>query len=201
MEVVLIFGGLMFSQLHKNFISFFVLVVLFGGLATAQDAGQANAPFNPPTKAITSYLVFGPRVGLGGVYQDQAEFSKKIEDIFQGGPYYPYYSVFGFNFEWRYLLGQSSDHFALQVLITAMGIEQSILLPSAALLMGYRHHSGLEFGAGPLANLGGMGVVLAVGYTFVANGVYIPFDIAFQIPNYNFKPAVTILTGFNFSIE
>jgi hypothetical protein len=186
-----------------GFLFVFAVFCLWAGgyLFAEQESQQAEGRFSPQPKPITSYVVFGPRLGFGGVFQDQAEFSKKIENIYQGGPYYPYYSVFGFNIEWRYLLGQSSDHFALQVLLTAMGVEQSILLPSAALLMGYRHHSGLEFGAGPLVNLGGMGVVVAVGYTLVTNGVYIPFDVAFQIPNYNFKPALTIMSGFNFSIE
>lgn len=185
----------------KSILVFFCLFTLVSGLAMAQESDQVDSRFSPQPKPVTSYLVFGPRAGIGGIYQDQADFSQEMEDIFQGGPYYPYYSVFGFNFEWRYLLGQSSDHFALQVLLSAMGIEQSIFLPSAALCLGYRHHSGFEFGAGPLVNLGGMGVVVAAGYTFVTNGVYIPFDIAFQIPNYNFKPALTILSGFNFSVE
>lgn len=185
----------------KKMLVLLVVALTLGGIVLAQDAESSEGRFGPQTKPVTSYLVFGPRIGFGAVYQDQAEFSQKIESMFMGGPYYPYFSVFGFNFEWRYLLGQSSDHFALQVLLTAMGIEQSIFLPGAALCMGYRHHSGLEFGAGPLVNLGGLGVVIAVGYTFVTNGIYIPFDIAFQIPNYNFRPAVTFLTGFNFSVE
>ncbi len=185
----------------QKIVLLFFLLVIAGTFARAQQNEQPAGRFNPQSKPVSSYLVFGPRIGTGAVYQDQTDFSKKLEGVFGGGPYYPYYSVFGFNFEWRYLLGESSDHFALQVLLTAMGIEQSIFLPGAALCMGYRHHSGLEFGVGPVVNLGGMGVVVAVGYTYAVNGVYIPVDIAFQIPNYNFKPALTIMTGFNFSVE
>jgi hypothetical protein len=32
------------------------------------------------------------------------------------------------------------------------GIEQSLAIPAGALMMGYRHHQGFEFGVGPVYN-------------------------------------------------
>jgi len=179
----------------------FVGLIFIGLFSSLLFAEEGDGKFAPSKKEVPAYVVFGPRLGAGMVFQSQEEFSEEMRNLFSGGPYYPYYSVFGFNLEWRYLLGESSDHFALQLLLMGMGVEQSIFIPVGALMMGYRHHSGFEFGAGPLANVSGIGVVIAMGYTYVRNGVYIPFNIAFQIPNYRFKPAITVLGGFNFRIE
>jgi hypothetical protein len=170
------------------------VVFFLAALAIAIVPALAQAEDAPPEVVF----VFGPRVGAGMSFQDQASFSTGVSDIFGGGPYYPYYSLFGFNLEYRVLLGDSRDHFAIQMLLAGFGLEQSVFIPSGALLMGYRSWTGIEVGIGPVVNPSGIGVIVAVGYTFSFNGVYVPFDVSFQIPNARLSPAIIISTGFNF---
>ncbi len=182
-------------------IAFMILAALS---AWGQEApAEAEAPNVDPTP--TQAFVFGPRVGFGWSMVTSEAFTAGVQEALpfasSDDVYYPYYSIFGFNAEYRVLLGQSRDHFAIQGLAFLFGIEQSLFLPAGALLLGYRNHSGFEFGVGPIFNIAGIGVIAAVGFTFSVGGVNIPIDVSYQIPNNNISGALAITTGFNFTVD
>jgi hypothetical protein len=173
-----------------------VALILLAFSAWSQDDAQPQVDPTP-----TQVFVFGPRVGFGWSMTTPELFTAGIQDLFGTGPFYPYYSIFGLNLEYRILLGQSRDHFAIQSLVFLFGVEQSLFLPAGAVLLGYRHHTGFEFGVGPVLNPSGLGVIAALGFTLSAGGVNIPFDVSYQIPNNNLFGALAISTGFNFNYD
>jgi hypothetical protein len=164
-------------------------------------AQSASDEEDPPRMVV----VFGPRLGAAYSLVDPAEYSAQVNELLgttaDPGNYYPITSIFGINVEYRILLGDSKDHFAFQGLFVVNGMEQSVFLPAMSIMIGYRHHSGFEMGAGPIASLAGFGVLGAIGYTFSFNGVYVPVDVSFQIPNNSMYGCVTLTTGFNFMTD
>ncbi len=141
--------------------------------------------------------VFGPRIGVSYNFTSSADFTEIINESFEG-EYIPFYTLFGAILEQRILLGETQSHFAIQELVLIGGLEQSIVIPIAALMIGFRGASGFEFGVGPIVSLTGIGVICAVGWTFSYKGVFVPVDLHFVLPNQS-KPAVLgITTGFNF---
>jgi hypothetical protein len=146
-------------------------------------------------------LVLGPRIGCTYVIQSPEEFTSSLRELYATGDYVPVLTVFGITLEQRILLGQTKSHFAFQGIVLVLGLEQGIAIPEAALLIGYRDFSGLEFGIGPLVQLSGISVLVAVGWTFSYHGVYVPVDISFTIPNSSRPPAIALTTGFNFMIN
>jgi hypothetical protein len=145
-------------------------------------------------------LVFGPRLGFSGFYPP-ADFSSRVSSIYPARDYTPVVSLFGFNVEQRLLLGDTKSHFAFQEVVLVGGLEQGIALPEGALLIGYRDYSGFEFGAGPILHLGGVGVVVAIGYTISFKGMYVPLDLSLIIPNKEQSASIGFTTGFNFQIS
>jgi len=155
-------------------------------------------------------LVFGPRVGGMYIFGDWATFDSSMQDLFPDPDrsYYPFMTHFGVNFEQRIRLGGTQSHFAFQEVFTVGGLDQNVVVPSLNTLIGFRSHTGLEFGLGPnmaiTNNDGAVGfavsVVYAVGWTFSFNGVYVPVDVAVVPTPKDGRPRVTILTGFNFEI-
>jgi len=105
--------------------------------------------------------------------------------------------------EQRILLGETKSHFVFQEVFSAAGLEQSILIPSFSLLIGYRDFSGFELGAGPCVSVSGVGVVVAIGWTFSFKGVYVPLDVNWVLPsrNDNSMDTVSLTTGFNFQVR
>jgi len=144
-------------------------------------------------------LVFGPRLGFSGFWPPE-KFTSSVSSLYSGD-YVPVVSLFGITLEQRLLLGQTKSHFAFQEVVLVGGLEQGIALPEGAFLIGYRDYSGFEFGAGPILHLGGVGVVVAIGYTLSFKGMFVPIDLSFIIPN-NAQPAsIGFTTGFNFQIS
>jgi hypothetical protein len=143
-------------------------------------------------------IVVGPRVGVGYMMDTPEHFTQSLREMFPTGDYYPVLTLFGITLEQRIVLGQTRSHFAFQELVLIAGLEQGIALPEAAVLIGYRDYSGLEFGIGPIVHLSGFGVVAALGWTFAYRGVYVPVDISFTIPTGDRPGVVSLTTGFNF---
>jgi len=144
-------------------------------------------------------LVFGPRLGFSGFWPPE-KFTSGVKSLYKGD-YFPVVSLFGITVEQRLLLGQTKSHFAFQEIVLVGGLEQGIALPEGAFLIGYRDYSGFEFGAGPILHLGGIGVVVAIGYTFSFRGMYVPIDFSFIIPNKEQPASIGFTTGFNFQIS
>ncbi len=146
-------------------------------------------------------FVFGPRVGVSWRFMSGADFTNEVQLIFPEGNYFPVFSLFGALAEQRFLLGETESHFVIQEVLLIAALEQSIALPTGVVLIGYRSSSGFEFGVGPTVSFSGMGVVLAVGYTFSYRGVYIPVDLSWIIPNQSTLGGVALTTGFNFRLD
>lgn len=146
-------------------------------------------------------MVFGPRVGVAYAAMSDKEFTEQVNRIFPGGNYSPLQTVFGVNFEQRILLGTTRNQFAFQENLYITGLEQSLFIPSASFLIGYRDSSGFEFGFGPILSINGVSVLGGVGYTFRFSGIYIPVDLSARIPSTKNPPVFSLTTGFNFIFE
>ncbi len=59
------------------------------------------------------------------------------------------------------------------------GMERGLFLPSVSSLFGMRAKSGFEGALGPNLSLTGVGMVLAVGYTFTSGTLNIPVNLSF----------------------
>ena len=146
-------------------------------------------------------LVFGPRIGGSYVLDTPEKFTADVNSLYPGGSYFPAMTLLGVTIEQRILLGQTKSHFAFQEVLLIGGLEQGVALPEGALLIGYRDYSGLEFGIGPILHLKGVSVVVAFGWTFSHQGVYVPVDISVIIPSKDRPASIAITTGFNFQVS
>ena len=72
----------------------FIMLMALTLVVAAQETGNFGTDAPPPT----SYVVFGPRVGVCGIFQDPLEFSTTMASYFGEGTYHPVLSIFGFNF-------------------------------------------------------------------------------------------------------
>jgi hypothetical protein len=169
------------------------LAAAFAAIGVPSFAQDEEGPSN-------FQLVLGPRIGCTFVIQSPEDFTSSLRELYATGDYFPVLSVFGVTLEQRILLGHTKSHFAFQGLVLVLGLEQGIAIPEAALLIGYRDFSGLEFGVGPLVQMSGVSVLAAVGWTFAVRGVYVPVDLSVIIPNSSRPPAIGLTTGFNFNI-
>jgi hypothetical protein len=88
------------------------------------------------------------------------------------------------------------------------GLDQNIVFPFFSFLMGYRSHTGLEFGLGPNMRMSrsadGIGITLSVvyaaGWTFSIQNVFVPVNITLVPTPSDGHPRITFLTGFNFKL-
>ncbi len=169
-----------------------VIIVLFLVTSLSTIYLFSEEYYEPEFKTI-----FGPRIGVSYNFTSSEDFTQMVNESFEG-EFIPVYTLFGAILEQRILLGETQSHFAIQEMVLVGGLEQSIAIPIAALMIGYRGSSGFEFGVGPIASLTGIGVICAVGWTFSYRGVFVPVDLHIVLPNQS-KPAVLgITTGFNF---
>ena len=152
-------------------------------------------------------LVLGPRVGANYFITSSEDFTDRVNDLgcFPESDYIPVMSLFGISLEQRILLGGTRSHFAFQEVLVVNGLEQSIALPSASFLVGYRDWRGPEFGVGPNVSPhkdgATIGVIVAAGYTFSKRGVFVPVDLSVILPNARRPPSVAVTTGFNFIVR
>jgi hypothetical protein len=146
-------------------------------------------------------FVVGPRLGVAYYITTVEEFSGVVAELYPEGEYFPVYTMFGITLEQRIRLGNTRSHFAFQELVLVGGLEQSVALPMAALLIGYRDWSGFEAGMGPMLNLTGVGVVVAVGWTLSFNGVFVPLDLSLVLPSSRRAAGLGFTTGFNFKVR
>lgn len=173
----------------RKFMVIAVAVVLLSASAFADDL-EGPAAFS---------FIFGPRLGFSGFWPPDG-FTSNVNELYPGD-FVPIISLFGISIEQRLLLGETKSHFAFQEVVLVGGLEQGIALPEGAVLIGYRDYSGFEFGAGPILHLGGVGVVVALGYTLSFKGMYVPFDLSLIIPSKDKPASIGFTTGFNFQIS
>jgi len=172
----------------RNSLRVMVALLLVGaGVSFADEEGPAGFLF-----------VVGPRLGVSYTVTTSEGFTDAVNELFPSGTYVPVNTLFGVMAEQRILLGETRSHFAFQEVILVAGLEQSIALPAASLMIGYRDYSGFEIGAGPNLSLRGLGVVVAIGWTINARGVYIPIDVSCVLPSQQNAARIALTTGFNF---
>jgi len=152
-------------------------------------------------------FVIGPRIGMTYMFIDRNEFDEALKENYpfsldMDKNYMPLTTLFALNLEQRILLGRSKNHFCFQEIIGISGVEQALIIPTAAIFLAYRADFGLEVGVGPLWTMaGGLSVAYAVGWTFSFDDVYVPLDVVF-VPDFNENHhRLTISTGFNFDIR
>ena len=156
-------------------------------------------------------FVFGPRVGATYIFVDDwTSYDNTIQKAFPDNArtYFPVITQFGLNIEQRIRLGTTKSHFAFQEVLLVGGIDQNVVIPSLSTLIGFRSQAGLEIGIGPNFAMSvkdgnpvlGMSVVIAAGWTFSFEGVYVPVNIAIVPTPRDGSPRLTIVTGFNFDL-
>ncbi len=160
----------------------------------------ANAVAVPLMEQID--FMFGPRVGVSVITIDKADFTALMrENDFLASAernYMPVLTSFGISLEQRVNLGTTDHHFAVQEIITLAGLDQSLILPNAAALIGFRGGFGLELGLGPIVSVQGFAVAYALGWNFKFSGVNLPVDLVF-IPDWDKnRHNISLYTGFNF---
>lgn len=168
-----------------------ILILFSGGLFPVLASDVPNLAF-----------IAGPRVGVSySIVEDSTAYYQPLIDTFGVTSFSAINSLFAVNLEQRIRLGESSGHFAIQGVVSAGGLEQSVFIPSAALLLGYRDQSGFELGVGPFVSLAGFSVMAALGWTFDLGGVYVPLDISVVLPNSKSATTIALTTGFNFVLS
>ena len=186
----------------KSFKMILVLAITLIATVSMSAAAESGSRFQ---------FVFGPRVGATYVFVEKWDtYDEKMQIPFPDPEreYYPVITQFGVNLEQRIRLGGTQSHFAFQEVLLVGGIDQNTPLPSLSLLIGFRSHAGLEIGLGPNLSMSvkndvpvvGMSVVIAGGWTFSFNDVYVPVNIAVVPTPRDSSPRLTILTGFNFRV-
>jgi hypothetical protein len=181
-----------------------VSLVLFGAVwISALPAEQEKD--SPP------WLWLGPRIGITGVISKTSEFDENIQEFFpKSRQYFPVYSEIGVAVEQRIRIGESGYQLFMQERVLAGGLDQTVVLPSLSLLLGFSFPFALEIAVGPDFSLesksGGAVISPAMAYSvgwcfFTDEGAKIPVVLsAVPIPPEG-KPRFSILTGLDFSLK
>jgi hypothetical protein len=161
-------------------------------------------------KESPPWLWIGPRIGLTGVISTPADFDAIIQDYQpKSRQYFPVYSEIGLAVEQSISLGQKGHQLFVHERFLIGGLDQTMVLPSISLLLGYRAPAGLQIGIGPdfsYESSGGSAVlapamVYTLGWSFTVDGKRIPLVLsALPIPPEG-KPRFSLLTGLDFGID
>jgi hypothetical protein len=157
-----------------------------------------------------SWLWLGPRIGVTVVISKTSEFDDIIQQFYsKSRQYFPLYSEIGLAVEQRVRIGGSGYQLFLQERILAGGLDQTVVLPSLSLLLGFSTPFGLEIGLGPDFSLesksSGAVISPAMAYTLgwsflISDGIKIPVVLsAVPIPPEG-KPRLSLLTGLDFGL-
>ena len=109
----------------------------------------------------------GPRLGF--TYITPGEIEKEIDGSV--------ITQYGWQFETRFVSGEELAGLVEWVLL-AGGLEKGYALPSITSIIGLRTKSGFEIGAGPNLSLTGVGLVVAVGYSFSVGDLNLPLNLS-----------------------
>ena len=157
------------------------------------------------------WLWLGPRIGVTGVVSKTSEFDDTIQQFFpKSRQYFPVYSEIGMAVAQRIRIGGGGYQLFLQERILVGGLDQTVVLPSLSLLLGFSTPFGLEIGLGPDFSLESKSdetviapaMVYTLGWSFfTAEGVKIPVVFsAVPIPPEG-KPRLSVLTGLDFGLR
>jgi hypothetical protein len=159
-----------------------LLVLLAAPVALAQPDSSAVVSTEP-------LQLSGPRVGVTYVTGDLAD---RLDEDFGAAPVI---TQFGWQFETRLFATDTGLSGVTEFVPLIGGLEQSLFLPSFSFLVGLRTASGVEFGLGPNASLGGTAYVVAVGVTQRYGGLNIPVNLSAVLSGEGVR--MSLLVGFN----
>ena len=124
----------------------------------------------------------GPRIGATVITTGSA--SDLIQNrLFPGDPGWGNSSEalitqYGWQLETKFMESDEISGLVEWVFLVG-GMERGLFLPSVSSLFGMRAKSGFEGALGPNLSLTGVGMVLAVGYTFTSGTLNIPVNLSF----------------------
>jgi hypothetical protein len=186
----------------KRMIQQIVLIVFL--LAASITILPAEEQGSPP------WLWIGPRIGITGVTSSPADFDAIIQDYLpKPRQYFPLYSEIGLAVEQSISLGQKGHQLFLRERFLVGGLDQTMVLPSISLLLGFRAAFGLQIGIGPDFSYESTGgdtilapaMVYTLGWSFKVDGKRIPLVLsAIPIPPEG-KPRFSLLTGMDFGLN
>ena len=144
----------------------------------------------------------GPRVGAEYYAQSVDAFSELAQRAagLPVGSFTPFISTFAIAVEQRIPLGSSGGALVVREVIDLGGMEQSVLLPSGRLSLGFRHRAGWEVGLGPVVGRLSLGVVMEAGYRFDLDGAGVPVTASVILPNRVAPMRIGISAGFDFAL-
>ena len=126
----------------------------------------------------------GPRIG-GTIVTSGASAEFIQNSLFPGddgwdpnGSSTAVVSQYGWQLETRFIDGDEISGLVEWVFLVG-GMERGLFLPSVSSLFGMRSKGGFEGALGPNLSLSGIGMVLAVGYTFQTETLNIPINLSF----------------------
>jgi len=156
------------------------------------------------------WLWVGPRIGITGVVSKPADFDTNIQQFFpKSRQYFPLFSEIGVAVEQRIQIGDSGYELFLQERILVGGLDQTVVLPSISVLLGFSTSFGLDVGLGPDFSLESKsdGAALApamvyiLGWSFTLDGKKIPLLLSsVPIPPEG-KARLSLLTGLDFGLS
>ncbi|MBT5148046.1 MAG: hypothetical protein HOM41_05745 [Flavobacteriales bacterium] len=85
---------------------------------------------------------------------------------------------YGWQLESRFIESEDISGLVEWVFLVG-GMERGLFLPSVSSLFGLRSKSGFEGALGPNLSLTGVGMVLALGYTFTTGNLNVPINLSF----------------------
>jgi hypothetical protein len=187
----------------KRIVQQLVYLIFLGVISISILPAEEQGP--PP------WLWLGPRIGITGVVSKPADFNDIIQEFFpKSRQYFPAYSEIGLAVEQRIRIEGSGYQLFLQERILAGGLDQTVVLPSLSLLLGFSTPFGLEIGLGPDFSLESKSdetviapaMVYTLGWSFfTAEGVKIPVVFsAVPIPPEG-KARLSLLTGLDFGLR
>jgi hypothetical protein len=196
-------GGIVMKRIAKLLICLVFFGVISISVLPAEEV-SAGEEKTPP------WLWLGPRIGVTGEISKPSDFDDRIQEFQpKSRDYFPVYSEIGLAIEQSIQLDQKEHRLFVQERILVGGLDQTMVLPSLSLLLGYRAASGLQIGLGPDFSYESDGgdaelaaaMVYTLGGSFTLDGKKIPIVLsAVPIPPEG-KPRLSILTGLDFGFS
>jgi hypothetical protein len=183
-----------------------VLCALFCALllCSGPGLGAQEQQEKPP------WLAIGPRVGVTGVVTPQWRFDRQTQEIrSRDSMYFPVYSEIGFNLDERIRLDASGSALIFRQTVLAGGLDQNVLLPSLAGLVGIGTGFGLEALVGPELSLHAStgdprfvaSLAVAVGWVFRVWDRPVPLTLVVVPLSVDWEPRITLLAGIDFPVR
>ncbi len=173
-------------------------------LGLAPGLGAQEQQEKPP------WLAIGPRIGVTGVVTPQWRFDRQIQQIrSRDSMYFPVYSEIGLNLDERIRLDASGSALIFRQTVLAGGLDQNVLLPSLAGLVGIGTGFGLEALVGPELSLHAStgdpryvaSLAVAVGWVFRAWDRPVPLTLVVVPLSVDWEPRITLLAGIDLPIR